>query len=218
MTKHLPYDTDLRVPLFVRGPGISKGSTSDVVIGNIDFVPTFLGLAGIEYDSDSNGYDGIDWSSHLLSDNNDDEDVEEMTRDVFLSEYISIGTKCLSACPAWYPGKDGESYPGHVKSAPCSNDQGQEWMIDVSVTGNWRALRIMNETDNMMYVEWYKLDKDNKVWNASVWDEPYWIELYDVALDPYQMHNIWNDTSNHEYYRSLLTALGDCKGSACRVF
>lgn len=44
--KDTPYETDVHLPLIVRGPGIHPGSTSDALIVNADFAPTFAELAG----------------------------------------------------------------------------------------------------------------------------------------------------------------------------
>ena len=43
--KGAPYDSDIRVPLIVRGPGIPASRTSDFMIGNIDLAPTLAQLA-----------------------------------------------------------------------------------------------------------------------------------------------------------------------------
>jgi arylsulfatase A-like enzyme len=40
------YDTDIRVPLIVAGPGVPAGSTVDDIAENIDLCPTFTELAG----------------------------------------------------------------------------------------------------------------------------------------------------------------------------
>lgn len=39
-------DTDINVPLIVRGPGIPQNETLDVVTSHTDLAPTFLSLAG----------------------------------------------------------------------------------------------------------------------------------------------------------------------------
>ncbi|CAI6088545.1 unnamed protein product [Clonostachys chloroleuca] len=41
------YEEDINVPFIVRGPGIAKGHTMDVVSGHIDIAPTILEMAGI---------------------------------------------------------------------------------------------------------------------------------------------------------------------------
>lgn len=45
--KNLPYEEDIRVPLYIRGPGISAGSTVDEMIGNVDLAPTLADAAGV---------------------------------------------------------------------------------------------------------------------------------------------------------------------------
>lgn len=49
-----PLDTDINVPLYIRGPGIPEDKTFDVVSSHTDLAPTFLGIAG------SNKIDGLD--------------------------------------------------------------------------------------------------------------------------------------------------------------
>jgi hypothetical protein len=44
--KGTPYDTDVRVPLLVTGPGVVPGSRAEVT-SNIDLAPTFEELAGL---------------------------------------------------------------------------------------------------------------------------------------------------------------------------
>ena len=44
--KNTPYEESIRVPLFVRGPGVPAGRIIEHVTGLIDLAPTFLGLAG----------------------------------------------------------------------------------------------------------------------------------------------------------------------------
>lgn len=45
-SKEHPYDTDIRVPLLARGPGIKAGSIFNFPSGNVDLTPTLLTLAG----------------------------------------------------------------------------------------------------------------------------------------------------------------------------
>lgn len=44
--KLTPYDEDVRVPLYARGPGIPKGIELAHLVSNIDLAPTWLDLAG----------------------------------------------------------------------------------------------------------------------------------------------------------------------------
>jgi N-acetylglucosamine-6-sulfatase len=44
--KARPYEENIRVPLLVRGPGVQAASTTDKLVLNTDFLPTFTDLAG----------------------------------------------------------------------------------------------------------------------------------------------------------------------------
>ena len=43
--KRMMYDFDVRVPCYVRGPGVPKGSHVNAVLTNIDYAPTLLAIA-----------------------------------------------------------------------------------------------------------------------------------------------------------------------------
>ncbi|MEO6195248.1 MAG: sulfatase-like hydrolase/transferase, partial [Thermoanaerobaculia bacterium] len=43
--KYTPYETDVHVPLLVRGPGIAAGSSTSAATSSVDFVPTIAELA-----------------------------------------------------------------------------------------------------------------------------------------------------------------------------
>lgn len=45
--KNTPYEEDLRVPLFIRGPGITPGQTVTEMVGNVDLAPTLADAADI---------------------------------------------------------------------------------------------------------------------------------------------------------------------------
>jgi arylsulfatase A-like enzyme len=44
--KYTPYETDVHMPLMVRGPGIAPGSATGAMTSSVDFVPTIAELAG----------------------------------------------------------------------------------------------------------------------------------------------------------------------------
>ncbi|KAG7407117.1 Arylsulfatase [Fusarium oxysporum f. sp. rapae] len=53
--KECGFDEDIRVPLFIRGPGVSPGSIENAVTTHIDLAPTILRLAGANLRSDFDG-------------------------------------------------------------------------------------------------------------------------------------------------------------------
>ncbi len=44
--KNTPYEESIRMPFYVRGPGVPTGRTMEHLVGLVDLTPTFLGLAG----------------------------------------------------------------------------------------------------------------------------------------------------------------------------
>lgn len=53
--KYTQFQTDVRVPFYVRGPGIAPGSTYDDVAGNIDIAPTVAEMTGATAPADVDG-------------------------------------------------------------------------------------------------------------------------------------------------------------------
>lgn len=53
--KSTGFDEDIRVPFFVRGPGIPQGKVHDAVTTHIDVAPTLFNLAGIPLRDDFDG-------------------------------------------------------------------------------------------------------------------------------------------------------------------
>ncbi|HEY2299409.1 MAG TPA: sulfatase [Jatrophihabitans sp.] len=72
--KQTAYDTDIRVPLIVSGPGIPAGSVNTDMAQNVDLRPTFEQLAGAPTPSDVEGRslvpllhgDQVPWRSYAL--------------------------------------------------------------------------------------------------------------------------------------------------------
>ncbi|KAL0867806.1 hypothetical protein ABMA27_008508 [Loxostege sticticalis] len=46
--KRQPYETDIKVPLLIRGPGLKKNAVNPQPVLNIDIAPTILHLAGVK--------------------------------------------------------------------------------------------------------------------------------------------------------------------------
>lgn len=53
--KTCPIEEDINVPLVIRGPGVPKNATTDIVTTHTDFTPTIFSLLGIEQRSDFDG-------------------------------------------------------------------------------------------------------------------------------------------------------------------
>lgn len=53
--KSFPFESDIRVPFLVRGPGVGRGRVIQSLIGNVDLAPTFLEIAGLPVPSHMDG-------------------------------------------------------------------------------------------------------------------------------------------------------------------
>ena len=54
--KMTAYDSDIRVPLIVVGPGVEPGTTTDALAETIDLAPTFMHIAGVKPPANVDGH------------------------------------------------------------------------------------------------------------------------------------------------------------------
>ena len=189
--KFHPYENDIRVPMYIRGPGIRPGSIrSDILGTHIDIMPTLLSLAAassgdVNVSMAIEGMDGQDLSPLLLEKVSSN---DEPSRNMVLIEYVGLG--------------------------PVVRYQHQE----DAYNNTFVALRLIDPTlpqgwQNIKYVEYTDCRHD---WNFTNAAQEY--ELFDLAEDPFEMKNIFSSASRdlldrlHKVLRELFT----CAGDSCR--
>ncbi|XP_065178090.1 extracellular sulfatase Sulf-2-like [Sycon ciliatum] len=201
-SKQQPYDTDIFVPTFIRGPGIAAGSKVDAMVGNVDIAPTIIDLAGIQVPK---GMDGKSMAG-LLKASDQAKEAAEKWRDGYLIEYKSVGKYDNKHATMWWPTADGDFHGVHRSppGAPCATCP--HWWLD-GPSNTYRGLRLMNATHNFLYAEFnpdWTFDNKTAVFH----------EYYDVTEDPYQMKNIYSKAAPdlQKALHDQLQAYASCTG------
>ena len=179
--KQTPFDEDIRVPLWVRGPGVPKNTTVDQLAMNIDLAPTFAAIGGAKVPSFVDG-------RSLLPLLGTSSPPTSWRQDVFLEHYGTVSAG--SAPPAPTTTEPASRFATDSPQAPADPDDDAGYNragIDESAEGT-AAARINQinpfgvavpsyhaiRTSRYLYVEYDNGDR----------------ELYDLTHDPYELHNI----------------------------
>lgn len=199
--KEMPYDTDVHVPLVVRGPGVPEGAYVDAMANNADLAPTFAAMAGA---GRSARWDGrsllpvLRRPAHAASGRRV-ELVEHwaLTRPGETTEMPPPGTVLEpddidQADPALHP----TALEGHGHGGPPV-------LSDHTLYG--RLVKIPDyagvRTRRYLYVEYLNGDR----------------ELYDLAADPDEMHNLAGTRPEVEsVLAGELADLRSCRAAGCR--
>ncbi|KAI9933117.1 hypothetical protein MW887_007588 [Aspergillus wentii] len=123
--KECGYDTDINIPLFIRGPGIPENQVFDAVTSHTDLAPTFLSLAGTTTE-------GLDGKAIPLT---KEEDLDASTEHVGV-EYWGINLP--------------EGINGYRKIT--RNDT--KFNVGVYHNNTYKGLRIVSENYNLYYSVW----------------------------------------------------------------
>jgi arylsulfatase A-like enzyme len=200
--KETPYDTDIHVPLLIRGPGIPKKKHLSAVANNADLAPTFAAMAHADT---SKRWDG----RSLLPVAEQRKGATRSWREVQLVEHWAL---TRTATPPQVP-------PGTVREPNDPDEAGSN--LNPTTIGGTRAksnpgllsdatlygrlLRIPDytgvRTARYLYVEYVNGDR----------------ELYDVQADPDETNNLAGTQPELESkLAAKVAALRRCREAACR--
>ena len=193
--KSTPYDIDVRVPFYVRGPGVPAGGRLPALVSLMDVGATMLELTGAvasgvrTTDGRSlvpllGGAAPPSWrAGGLLV-----EHEGEVNQWMDICDYVFNASGCTSTPPPVDP----------------------YYLID-GPQNTWSQLRILNSTHDWMYMEGRPVDSPLAPASTN------WTELYDLAADPYQGVNL-AATAPPSLLASLhaqLWAVATCEVDSC---
>ena len=147
----LPYDTDIRVPFYVRGPRIQPNSTVDIVSGNVDLAPSILGLAGVPIPA---FMDGKSFASVIVRQSDElPSETAQPWRTAFLAQINVPGFSYFGTNRIYFR-SDESPLHGVIRHPPMARaDNASAKFIYNDPTNAWRMLRIINATHNLAYIE-----------------------------------------------------------------
>lgn len=133
--KECGFEEDIRVPLFIRGPGIAASQVEKAVTTHIDLAPTVLKLAGVPLRKDSDGTP-IPVSANEEVKRHEHVAVEYWGIAIAEGEIGGFGTwMTLKAKPQLLTGSDGE---GQIRMP----------------NNTYKGLRIVHEDYDLYYSAW----------------------------------------------------------------
>jgi len=191
--KQTPYETDIHVPLVVRGPGVPAGRSVGGFAREIDFAPTFASWAHAGVPA---FVDGVSFAAQLTS-------GRSSTPGDLLIEHFSGGDPNARA-----------ERKGIVASEP--DDDANPPTAGSPTTGPAKPLRLVRRSRVAVAVPPYRALRTARYLYAEYTTGEK--QLFDVRKDPYEIHNLaaTADPGLLARLSSRLAALAACSGVSCR--
>jgi N-acetylglucosamine-6-sulfatase len=192
--KYLPYDPASRVPLLIRGPGIPAGGVSNELVWNGDIPQTIIQIASGSENPAADGRSLLPYA---------DDPAKRSTRPILL---------------------EGDTGPGGTgaEAAQTSAERAREARVGLAQKAGVRnldqepdAIKSAANTDTAPAYRSIRTARYEYTIYANGQSE-----LYDMLVDPAQLHSVVRDPRYRYVRRWLFTQLvplSTCAGSACRV-
>jgi len=203
------YDTDVRVPMRIVGPGVDVGSSLGFVGSHVDLAATWLGLGGVA--ATPHSMDGrslvaaivknktadlpVSVRAHLEQQEQQEQQARDMPEDQQSLPLLPAGGAYIE-----YHGL------GLVGYTPPWYRLGDAW------NNTYRALRVIDRTPgglgNVLYAEFGSYNFDQITFH----------EYFDLEVDKWQMHNQFSKltAAEQQQWAGRVASMHSCKGAACR--
>ena len=198
--KQTAYETDIHLPLLVRGPGIAAGAHVAALTGNIDLAPTIAALGGTALADDPDGRSLVPLLDAKPSGSDPAITTPAGWRVVYLLEHWSTSSTVTDR-------------PGAGQLEPDDQDQGGETPADDAAVPATTAKGAA--AAGVVIPEFHGLRIDGYTYVEYVTGER---ELYDIKNDPDELHNLASTASAPRLaaLHQRLEDLRTCKGATCR--
>jgi arylsulfatase A-like enzyme len=189
--KQTAYETDIHLPLLVRGPGIAAGSQVQAITGNIDIAPTIAGLGSATLTDDPDGRSLVPFLAGQPPAATD-------WRQAFLLEHWLTSTTPQDRSGA------GQLEPDDLDQSDPAAEPGTP---SASIRVGGAAATTIPEYHGLRVAGWAYVE-------YSTGER----ELYDLTHDPDELDNIAAsaDPAFVQTLHDRLDQLRSCKADACR--
>lgn len=155
------YETDVRVPFFIAGPGVPAGAKQDALVSLIDVGATVLELAGVTQPGQRTT-DGRSFVPLLGGGRPAD------WREEVLIEMMGVGNQWMGICGWVY------------NATPCPSKDDSYSLID-GPQNTYAMLRVVNASADISYAEYRPADRLQQPASTN------FTEAYDNLADPWQL-------------------------------
>ena len=196
--KQTAYETDIHLPLLVRGPGVAAGAHVSALTGNIDLAPTIAALGATTLADNPDGRSLVGFltakpvgTGHVVA-------PPSVWRNTYLLEHWSTASTVADRPGAGQLEPDDQDQGGQTPSDDSASTTLAAAAPAVSNIPEFAGLRIAEYT----YVEYVTGER----------------ELYDLVADPDELHNLVKSTSAARLaaLHTRLNAMRTCTADTCR--
>ena len=201
------YETDIRVPFVVSGPGFPRNVTTDRVVLNVDIAPSIYELITGEPNQDMDGVSFVPYLKSLQEalENNEDGNDAATVEDPYYREDFLI---------SFY----GEGNPEcGLKTKDCSAlPDPENFRIIDSYNNTYHCLRSLTIGDYQPSSLSASERKDSIYCKFD--DSEDFVEYYDHLKDPWQLQNRADNLTEQErnWFEARIAELRLCKGTNCK--